>query len=78
MVLFRDFTCRNARKLGLVGTVENMNNGSVYAIIEGDEEKLRELLALLYKGPTFARVDNVEEKWMKPTGEFSGFNIIYS
>lgn len=77
MVMFRDFTCRNARRLGLVGAVQNMNDGSVRAVAEGEEEKLRALLALLRKGPLFARVDNAEEKWSEPSGEYREFSIIY-
>jgi len=78
MVMFRDFTQRNARKLGLVGEVKNMDDGSVYVVAEGEEEKLRNLFTLLHKGSIFARVDSVEEKWMKPVGRFLEFNIIYS
>jgi len=77
MVMFRDFTQRSARKLGIVGIVKNMDDGSVYVVGEGEEEKLQKLLALLHKGSIFARVDKVEEKWMKPEGSFNGFRIVY-
>jgi len=77
MVMFRDFTCRNARKLGLVGTVKNNTDGTVSVVAEGEEERLKELLGRLQKGPTFSRVDNVVEEWKKPTGSFDTFRIIY-
>jgi acylphosphatase len=77
LVMFRDFVNRNATKLGLGGIVQNMKDGSVYVIAEGEEEKLRKLLVLLQKGPIFARVEDVQEKWVEPIGEFSSFNIVY-
>jgi len=77
LVMFRDFVGRNAIKLGLVGTVQNMEDGSVYMVAEGEEEKLSELLGFLQKGPILARVEAVQEKWAEPTGEFSSFNIAY-
>ena len=77
MVMFRDFTCRKARKLGLVGTVQNMRDGSVYVVAEGEEKKLEELHDLLWKGPLLARVENVECKWGEPSGLFEKFEIVY-
>ncbi len=77
MVMFRDFTQRNATKLGLMGIVQNIDNGSVRVVAEGKKDKLQELLKLLQKGPIFARVKEVQEKWMEPTDEFSGFKIVY-
>ncbi|MFC1615114.1 acylphosphatase [Patescibacteria group bacterium] len=75
MVMFRDFTNKTARKLGLTGMVRNMPDGSVYIIAEGEEEKLRELVEKLKSGPLFARVDHVEEKFLPATGEFKNFMI---
>jgi len=77
MVMFRDFTRRKAIGLGITGTVQNLNDGSVQVVAEGEEEKLHELLTLLHKGPTFARVDGLKEDWMEPTREFSDFSITY-
>ena len=76
LVMFRDFTTRKARRLGLVGRVQNIKDGSVEVIAEGEEEKLKQLLVLLKKGPLLSRVDNVESFWEEATGEFSEFNII--
>lgn len=77
MVMFRDFTCRNARRLGLVGYVRNEDDGSVIAIAEGEEEKLNNLLKLLHKGPILAHVEGVDETWKETTDEFSEFTILY-
>ena len=77
MVMFRDFAMRKSRCLGLVGTVQNIKDGSVEVIAEGEEEKLKQLLIFLNKGPLLSKVDTVENAWGETTGEFSKFDIIY-
>ncbi|MCR4306509.1 MAG: acylphosphatase [Candidatus Yonathbacteria bacterium] len=77
LVMFRDFTRRSAKRLGITGIVQNMNDGSVRVVAEGEEDALRKLLARLHEGPIFARVDKMEEAWNEATGEFKTFEIIY-
>ncbi|GMQ95172.1 MAG: acylphosphatase [Patescibacteria group bacterium] len=77
MVLFRGFVEKNARALGIVGTVENQDDGSVFVVAEGEEERLIQMLSLLRKGPPLAIVEHTEEVWSKPSDEFSDFRIIY-
>jgi acylphosphatase len=77
MVMFRDFTQRKAKALGLVGVVKNLPDGSVWAVAEGEEEKLKALLAKLKKGPILAKVERVEEGWLEAAGEFKDFKIVY-
>ncbi|MEK7568864.1 MAG: acylphosphatase [Patescibacteria group bacterium] len=77
MVMFRDFVKRAARARGVAGSVKNNIDGSVSIVAEGEEVKLREILALAHRGPMFARVDRVEEKWSAPLGEFKSFDILY-
>ena len=77
MVMFRDFTRRAARRLGLVGEVKNLPDGSVEVCAEGEEQKLNELLLHLKKGPLLARVDDINVEWMEPNGQWKSFDIIY-
>ena len=77
LVMYRDFARRKARPLGLTGTVENLSNGNVYVVAEGDEALLARYLEALKKGPFLARVTGVTEKWLPATGEFNDFNIIF-
>ncbi|MCK9345156.1 MAG: acylphosphatase [Candidatus Pacebacteria bacterium] len=77
MVMFRDFTTRKARALGLVGTVRNNPDSTVSVIAEGEEEKLQELLRLLKKGSVLSRVDEVTEKWSECLGGYKNFDILY-
>ena len=77
LVMYRDFTGRKAKQLGIVGTVENLNNGNVCVIAEGEEEALGVFLENLKNGPAFASVTNVEAEWLEAKGEFKDFNIIW-
>ncbi len=77
LVMFRDFVCRKGQSIGLTGTVKNNPDGSVSVVAEGDEAKLRELLALVHSGSIFARVDSVEEIWTDNLDNFQSFDILY-
>ena len=80
-VMFRDFVKRSAKKFGVLGTVENQQNGTVYVVAEADEKILKEFIKELYRKPFIsrmvARVDGISEEWKEATGEFKSFDIIY-
>ncbi|MEK7452975.1 MAG: acylphosphatase [Patescibacteria group bacterium] len=78
MVMFRDFTVRKAKSLGLVGSVKNENDGSVFIVAEGDESRVKNFITLLHKGSIFSRVDNVKVIWFDFIGELSNFKILYN
>ena len=78
VVMFRDFIKRKARMLDVVGTVENLRDGTVEVIAQGDKEKLEKLIWFLHKGPVLARVVRVDTQWMKPKERFTSFTIVYS
>lgn len=77
MVMYRDFVAQAARKMRLVGTVQNNPDESVSIVAEGDEALLKELLVLIKRGPLFARVDKVDEVWSEPLGGYTTFNILF-
>ena len=77
MVMYRDFTARSARKLGLVGTVRNCADGSVSVIAEGEESLLLEFLLLLKNGSALSVVEDVTVEWRDATGEYTTFTISY-
>lgn len=76
-VNFRYYTRETAKKLNLTGWVKNLSDGKVEAVAEGDEEKINKFIEWAKHGPPSARVDNVEVKKGKYTGEFSDFKIDY-
>ncbi|PWT98405.1 MAG: acylphosphatase [Bacteroidetes bacterium] len=58
-VFFRGSTREKAEKLGLVGEVKNLPDGSVWLAVEGEEELVEELIAWCHQGPLRAEVDEV-------------------
>lgn len=78
MVMFRDFTKRQARRLGLTGFVRNETDGTVLVIAEGEEAELKKLLSKIATGPMFSRVEDLEVGWADPRGTFRDFVIDYS
>jgi acylphosphatase len=76
MVMFRDFTQRKAKSLGLVGEVQNCSDGSVCVIAEGERKQLEKLLKKLHTGPLLARVAEVKSEWLPATHEFTTFSLI--
>lgn len=76
-VFFRAHTKDMAVSLGLKGWVRNLRDGRVEGVFEGEEEALEQMLSWSRKGPSSARVDDVEVEWEEPTGEFGDFSIQY-
>lgn len=74
---FRNFTQRNAKQLGINGYAKNLPNGKVEVVAEADKARLDALVALLKKGPRFARVDSLEVDERPFTGEYKSFGIRY-
>lgn len=57
---FRNHTLAQAQKLGLAGTVENKDDGTVLIEAEGTEKQLDELLKWCEQGPDSADVSRLE------------------
>ena len=74
-VFFRASTQREARRLGLTGWVKNRGDGAVEMLAEGEEAQLRQLCMWAEKGPTAARVEDVQVRWRSYGGEFPDFRI---
>jgi acylphosphatase len=76
-VFFRKFVKDNALKLGLNGYVRNIDDGSVEAIFEGDEEQINKMVEICKKGSLGSRVDKVLINELKEDEEFEGFEVGY-
>jgi len=72
---FRYFVIREASALGLRGYARNRDNGDVEAVAQGARPALERLLALLWRGPSAARVSEVQTTWQTPTEHLSGFHV---
>lgn len=75
---FRDFTCRQARQLGVRGYVRNLPDGRVEVYAEGPKERLDGLVEALRRGPAGARVTSVDIQPVPPQESYGDFAIRYS
>ena len=73
-VFFRVEARDRARSLGLAGWVRNVPDGTVEAVLEGDDERVELMVEWCRRGPAGARVEEVEVDWSEPEGE-DGFSI---
>ena len=76
-VYFRGNTRKEAQKHDVSGWVQNLPNGRVEAILEGEKENVDKLIEIVKKGPSHAYVTNLEIEWLEYTGEFKDFQIRY-
>lgn len=76
-VFFRVWTRETAMKLGLVGTVRNLMDGSVEAVAEGPLPTLDAFEERLWEGPPASRVEGVERIEAEGRASFQGFEIRY-
>ncbi|RDV84184.1 acylphosphatase [Ammonifex thiophilus] len=74
-VYFRASTLEKAREEGVTGWVRNRPDGTVEAVFEGEEERVKRMVAWCYQGPPWAEVKRVEVTWEDWRGEFTDFTI---
>lgn len=74
---YRFFAIRAARRLGVVGSVKNLPDGTVEAVAEGPADAVAEFRAELWRGPAYAHVTAVDESDVKPTGRYKSFDVEY-
>lgn len=73
---FRAFVHREARSLGIDGWVRNRKDGSVEALVWGDEPAIDALLERVAEGPRWGRVDGVDVTVeIDPSERPHGFDI---
>lgn len=61
-VFYRDWTVMNARRLGLGGWVRNRPDGTVEALVQGEEGAVRRMVEHMRQGPPAARVERIEQQ----------------
>ncbi len=77
-VFYRASAQDKARALGLTGWVRNETDGTVKAVVEGEEEQLQTFIEWCREGSPPARVTNIEEEWSEhASGRWSDFEIRY-
>jgi acylphosphatase len=76
-VMFRDFVCRMAHARRIMGEVQNLRDGTVRVVAEGERDKLEELVAKLHHGPLLARPEQVQASWKSAINTYKDFTINY-
>ena len=74
-VFYRTFTQNKAREMGIKGWVKNVPGGGVEAVLEGERQKVGELLGLMKAGPEGSMVLGMELSELKCKG-YEDFEII--
>jgi acylphosphatase len=71
---FRTFIKNVAESLNVTGFAENLGDGSVKVVCEGEEEGISELInSVKEKSPSFVSIEGLSVTYEKYKGEFSGF-----
>lgn len=73
-VFYRAWTAEQAGALGVAGWVRNCPDGSVEALVEGDEAAVAQMLDRMRGGPPAARVDHLAVDPATPGGA-AGFTV---
>lgn len=76
MVMFRDFVTRKARKVGVKGFVQNLADGTVEVVAQGEKAALERLIEYLHKGPILSHVEKVNVEWRTPQQNFDSFTLV--
>ena len=76
-VFFRYHTEAMAEKLGLKGWVRNRRDGCVEAVFEGDPGMVEQMIQWCHRGPSEAKVTNVQTIREEYSGEFEDFSVRY-
>ena len=66
---YRDWLIRQASSAGLSGWVRNRADGTVEALISGEEAAMGSVLLAARRGPPLARVDRIEESFAEAPEE---------
>ncbi|MBU4190411.1 MAG: acylphosphatase [Candidatus Thermoplasmatota archaeon] len=69
---YRGIIIKTGRKLGLVGNVENIPDGTVKVVCEGEKEKIEDLINSIKIRDEIVDVENIDVKFEDASGEFDG------
>jgi acylphosphatase len=72
---FRYFVLQKAQESRLKGYTQNLPNGEVEVVVEGEKIFIEDMERGLQKGPTKAKVKEVVTTWGTAQGKFRTFEI---
>jgi acylphosphatase len=73
---FRYWVEREARRRGLSGWVRNRKDGSVEAVLSGEDASVDDMLDACRRGPQLARVDGIEAEPAAPDEAGADFRAL--
>jgi len=76
-VFYRKSLQERALKLKIRGWVQNLPDGNVEAIMEGEKVDLEQLIAWSRIGPSGAKVERVSCEWQRAQNDLVGFKILH-
>lgn len=75
-VWFRDFVRKAANNLELCGRVKNNPDGSVSAVVEGEEDVIGRLIDKIKIGSPLSKIEDVQVNWQPFENKFNSFKIL--
>ena len=66
---YREWLIREARRNGLWGWVRNRGDGTVEALLAGEQDALQSVLLACRRGPPLALVESITEEFAEPPEE---------
>jgi acylphosphatase len=72
---FRYFAQRSAARHQVLGYVRNLEDGRVEALAEGPPKAVEEFKHDLIAGPSYSKVEHLEETVLDPSGRYPSFRI---
>jgi acylphosphatase len=72
---YRFYATRVARRLGLKGWIQNLRDGSVEALIEGEPEAIDEWIDDVREGPRYAEVTQIDQEVREFSGRLGDFDV---
>ena len=72
---FRWFAKRRADRLGIVGYVKNLADGTVEIEAQGKPDTLNEFIETICKGPPLGMVSKVDVEELPPVNSYADFEI---
>ncbi|HUP40496.1 MAG TPA: acylphosphatase [Vicinamibacterales bacterium] len=72
---FRYFVEDAAQREGIQGYARNQHDGSVEVVAEGEIDAMQRFEMAVRRGPSGARVENVDTSDVEPSNRFAGFRV---
>jgi len=72
---FRYYVMQKAQEMRLKGYVQNLPNGEVEAVVEGDKVFIEDIYRAMQRGPNKSKVNDHSIHWMDAKNDFKTFMI---